>query len=116
MQRGLRNTMITMGMLDGPLDLPDPMFAVGGEHLIHSPVDGLFVPLKALEQVVRRGERMGYVLDVETGVRTDIVSPANGAVWLNARNGPKADVVLQGLQAYATRGDLLALIKEIRSL
>ena len=31
----------------------------------------------------------------------------------SVRNGPKADVVLQGMHAYADPGDLVALIKEI---
>jgi predicted deacylase len=92
------------------------MFAIRREHLIYAPRDGMFVPMKALEQVTRKGELLGYVLDVETGRRTDIVSPADGAVWMIARNGPKADAVLQGLHAYASRGDLIALIKEIRPL
>jgi hypothetical protein len=56
------------------------------------------------------------MLDVETGERTDLVSPADGAIWLIARNGPKADVVLQGMHAYADPGDLVALIKEITPL
>lgn len=113
-QQGICNTMVTLGMLDGPLDLPRPMFAIGREHLIHAPKDGLFVPMKALEQVTRKGELLGYLLDVETGERTDIVSPVDGAIWLIARNGPGADLVLQGLHAYVDRGDLIVLIKEIR--
>ncbi len=115
-RQGIWNTMVTMGMLEGPLELPRPMFAAGGEHLIRAPKAGLFIPLKALEQVTRAGELLGYLLDVETGDRTDIVSPADGAIWLIARNGPKADVVLQGMQAYADQGDLIALIKEITPL
>jgi predicted deacylase len=115
-RRGVRNVMVTLGMLDEPLDLPRPMFVTGREHLIYAPTNGLFVPMKALEQVTGKGELLGYVLDVETGTRTHIVSPADGAIWLIARNGPKADAVMQGLHAYADRGDLVALIKEIRPL
>jgi predicted deacylase len=115
-RQGLWNVMVTMGMAEGPLELPRPMFAAGAEHLIRAPKAGLFVPLKALEQVTRAGELLGYMLDVETGERTDIVSPADGAIWLIARNGPKADVVLQGMHAYADPGDLVVLIKEITPL
>jgi predicted deacylase len=96
-RQGLWNVMVTMGMVEGPLELPRPMFA-------------------AIEQVTRAGELLGYMLDVETGERTDLVSPADGAIWLIARNGPKADVVLQGMHAYADPGDLVALIKEITPL
>jgi predicted deacylase len=112
-RQGLWNVMVTMGMVEGPLELPRPMFAAGAEHLIRAPKAGLFVPLKAIEQVTRAGELLGYMLDAETGERTDLVSPADGAIWLIARNGPKADVVLQGMHAYADPGDLVALIKEI---
>jgi predicted deacylase len=114
--RGIRNVMVTLGMIEGPLDLPNAMYETGREHLLYAPTAGLFIPLKALEQATRRGELLGYMLDVETGERTDIASPADGAVWLVARNGPAADVVLQGLHAYADRGDLVALIKEVRPM
>jgi len=115
-RQGILNTMGVLGMLDdAPLALPGPFFPMDGkEYLVKAPCGGLFVPLKGVEQPVREGELLGYLLDPESGARTDIRSPVPGATWLVARTGPAADVQLTGLHAYADAGDLLALIKGVR--
>jgi predicted deacylase len=111
-RRGIRNTLVTLGMLDAPLDRPLEQIQVGTEEeLVRAPHAGLFVPLAPLERRVRRGELLGYLLDLDTGARTDIVSPIDGATWLVSRIGPQSDVVLEDLHAYADAGDILALIK-----
>ncbi len=115
-RQGVLNTMNVLDMLDDePLSLPSPCFVTNGrEYLVKAPRPGLFIPMKEVEQAVREGEILGYLLDPETGARSDIRSPAAGAAWMVARTGPAADVQLRGQQAYADEGDLLALIKGLQ--
>ena len=111
-RNGIYNTMVTLGMLTRPLVLPRPSFRFRDEATVVAPRDGLFIPLKAADQIARQGECVGYLLDLDTGERLDIHSPIDGAVWLVARTGTGPDVRLEGLHAYAEKGDLLLLVKE----
>lgn len=110
-RQGIHNLLICLGMAEGSLVLPRPRFRIGGEVTVKSPAEGFFVPTKQVEQLVRKGELLGWLLDLDTGKRTDVLSPADGAVWLCGRMGGGADVSLPAQHAYATPGDLLALVK-----
>ena len=113
-RQGVLNAMASLGMLKRPIVRPPLQFRVGAnETLIRSPAQGLFIPLREIEQTVKRGDVLGYLFDPETGRRTDIATPVDGALWLVSRCGANADVTLEGLHAYAEPGDLLALVKEV---
>lgn len=116
-RQGIINTMIVLGMIDDePLLVPLHRYLMDGtEHIVKAPHPGLFIPLKMQEEPVRRGELLGYLLDIENGDRAEIRSPSDGATWLISRMGTASDVQLTGLHAYADAGDILALIKGVRS-
>ena len=112
--RGLRNVMISLGMLPGEVSLPTRQFeSTGKEEVVRASHRGLYVPLKEIGDRVRKDEMLGYLLDMETGRRTEVKSPCAGGVWLNSRVGP-GQCALEDLHSYADRGDMLAMIKHIR--
>jgi len=113
-RQGIRNVMAGLGMLDTPIVLPDQPYQVGPrECLVRAPHAGLFIPLRENAETVAAGDLLGYLLDIYTGARTDILAPTPGALWSIARQGPQPDIILEDMQAYADEGDLLVLIKEI---
>lgn len=112
--RGLRNVMVAMGMLTGKVSVPAVQFeSTGPEEIVHAPRRGLYIPFKEIADVVRKGETLGYLMDVQTGQRTAVKSPCAGGVWLNSRVG-RGQASLPDMHSYADRGDMLALIKHVR--
>lgn len=113
-RQGIFNTMATLGMIDRPIVRAPRQFHVSEqEAIVRAPEAGLFVPLCEVECAVGAGDLLGYLLNLDTGQRTDIVSPIAGATWLVARSGAHSDVILEDLSAYADPGDMLALVKAV---
>ena len=115
--QGIRNAMQALGMLAGTPVLPPVQYEFREEELLHAPAAGLFVPVAEIEQSVRQGEVLGYLLGVENGRRRDIVSPCDGVVWLVSRVAAQATGGMEkNMDAFAEPGDLLALIKHVTPL
>jgi predicted deacylase len=112
---GIRNVMQALGMLPGRPVLPETQYEACEEEIVDAPCGGLFVPVKEIGDAVRRNAVLGYLLDLETGRQTAVRSPCTGAVWLVSRVGKSGNYV-SDLDAYAERGDMLALIKHVKRL
>jgi uncharacterized protein len=111
---GIRNVMQTLGMLPGQPRPPGRQYAILGEEVVRARRAGLFVPLKAMGEKVRKNESLGYLLDLKTGRPTDVKSPCVGVIWLVSRVGPSDGVCLSDMHAHADPGDMLAMIKHVR--
>jgi predicted deacylase len=112
--RGLRNVMISMEMLPGTVSLPEVQLESSGpEELVYAAHSGLYVPVREIADRVKKGETLGYLLDLQTGRRKAVKSPCAGGVWLNARVG-KGESGLADMHSFADEGDLLALIKHLK--
>jgi len=113
--RGLRNALITMNMMPGTVTLPEVQLESSGpEEFVYASRPGLYIPVKEIADVVKKGEVLGYLLDLRTGRRTTVKSPCAGGVWLNARVG-NGEAGLADMHSHADKGDMLALIKHLKS-
>jgi len=111
---GIRNVMKTLGMLPGKPVRTRGQHEALGEEIVRAPRGGLFVPVTSIGDRVGKNETLGYLLDLKTGRKTDVKSPCAGAVWLVSRVG-KSGGSLPDMHAYADRGNMVALIKRVRS-
>lgn len=114
-RRGLRNAMISLGMISGNLILPPVQFEATREKIVSAPCKGLYVPVKEIADRVKKNELLGYIYNLETGSRTEVKSPCGGAVWLNSRVRSSLGTVREDVYAYTNKGDMLALIKYVRA-
>ncbi|NQT94296.1 MAG: succinylglutamate desuccinylase/aspartoacylase family protein [Lentisphaerae bacterium] len=115
--RGIVNMLCCRDMLPGEIDVPPEQYLVRqteGEHVVRSPGPGLFIPAIDHARPVRKDDVLGRLLDVHTLDRTDIISPADGAVWFAARFGPACDTRLEDLHAFADANDMLAIVKPVQ--
>jgi len=113
--RGLRNVLISMGMIPGKETVPAVQFEnTGKETIVRAPGRGLYVPLKEIADRVKKGDTLGYLMDLQTGKRTVVKSPCAGAVWLNSRVG-KGECSLVDMHSFADRGDMITMIKEVKA-
>lgn len=114
-RRGIVNVMKALGMAPGKPIPSGKQYVVTGETIVRAPRAGLFVPVKAIGDRVRKSDVLGYLLDLRNGGKQDIPSPCEGVVWLVSRVGDLASSSeLSATHAYADRGDMLALIKHVK--
>jgi uncharacterized protein len=113
--QGLRNVLVCLRLLPGRVRPPATQLeTTGKEEFAYASRPGLYMPLKDIADRVRKGDTLGYLLDLQSGRRTAVKSPCTGGVWLNSRVGP-GEATLPDMHALADRGDLLALIKHIKA-
>jgi len=114
--KGILNLLRCSNMLAGAIETQDEQYLLHlnreqEEHIVRSPGDGLFIPAIDHEKQVRAGDLLGWLLDVHTLDRAEITSPADGAIWFAAHFGLAPDTTLEGMHAFASTGDMVAIVK-----
>lgn len=114
--RAVRNACRCLGIRREPMEVELRQFRlspVTKEAAVKTPVRGLYVPRVLIETRVEKGTVLGDVYDQTSGNSVRIHSPITGVVWLNSRIGKQADLVYEDGHAYAEKGDLVALVKQV---
>jgi predicted deacylase len=114
--RAIRNACRCLGIRNDPLEVEPRQYHLSPttqEIAVKAPVSGLYVPRVEIETRVEKGAVLGDVYDQTSGDSVRILSPIAGVVWLNNRIGRQADVVYEDGHAFAEKGDLVALVREV---
>ncbi len=110
---GMRNVMIDIGMLQEKPTKPGNQYIALEDEIIKTDFPGIFIPLKSLEDIVRKNDVLGYILNVDNGERKDLFSPVDGVLWSIGRRGAAADVCLRDMHAFAEPGEVVAIVKQV---
>lgn len=91
-ERGVRNVMIHMGILDGEMELPERMLFFSKHHRIEPTHGGLLVPEREPEEMgreVKKGELLARVISPYTFEELQrLEAPSDGLLTLIARTYP----------------------------
>lgn len=110
--RGVRSALRHLGMLPDEPAPPTRVFDAGAEHRVPSPVTGLFMPAVRAGSVVRKGDRIGAVRNVQTLERIEVHAPMDGVLsTLLVREG--SDVSLHKMHALVDQGECLATLRSV---
>lgn len=81
---GILNAMIHLGMMEvKSLDIRKPIISTDGNvHFLNAECAGIFMPLVSHDNMVRKGDIIGHIVDPLHGViRSKVTSPCDGLVF-----------------------------------
>jgi len=91
-ERGVRNTMIHLGLLEGDLDLPERMLFFSRHHRVEPTHGGLLVPEREPDEMgrmVKKGELLARIISPYTFEELQrLEAPSEGVLTLMARTYP----------------------------
>jgi predicted deacylase len=80
LSNGIHRVMLHLGMCEGPAPDPAPFKLLDQFLWLRSAHDGFWYPSVPVGEMVRKGESLGCIKDVEGRVLQDAIAPADGCV------------------------------------